>query len=144
MALHIEIKRHPFRATVHEWEDIAGHLEALELSFHVDRDTGVKRGLVVYGAPSARPVVTLAWRWLEVTTGVLVIEDPMNISSNLVLVDDDGHELPVQSRILHLNNVLFCLPWQSPVLAGAKIRRRRSGNWLRAERFDLSMPGADA
>jgi hypothetical protein len=113
----------PVRATLLEWQRISKSFRELLLSFEFDVDSGVQRGDLLWGTPASGVLVALGWRWREVEADVVAIDNPMNISSNVVLLDERGHELSPTKRILHLNNAVYRLRWQSRVVAGAKRRR---------------------
>lgn len=114
----------PVRATLLEWQRISKALRELELSFDVDEASGTQHGDALWGTPSRGALVALGWRWREVQANVVAMENPMNISSNVVLLDELGQELSPSGRILHLNNAVYRLGWQRPILDGAKRRRQ--------------------
>jgi hypothetical protein len=62
-------------------------------------------------------MIGLSWAWYEIRPQVIALEDPLSISSNVILVDDTGGLLPGESRILHLNWTVHTLHWQKAVLA---------------------------
>jgi len=113
----------PVRATLLEWQRISKSFRELLLSFEFDAESGVQRGDLLWGAPASGVLVALGWRWREVAADVVALENPMNISSNVVLLDEHGQELSPTTRILHLNNAVYRLGWQSRVVAGARGRR---------------------
>jgi len=115
----------PVQATLLEWLRITRSLRELELSIEDDESSGSQYGDTLWGTPSRGALVALRWRWREVGENIVAIENPMNIASNVVLLDEVGRALPPTKRILHLNNAVFRLRWQSPVLAGARRRRQR-------------------
>lgn len=77
-----------------------------------DSETGLRHGQAFWAIDAAGAVVGVAWDWAEVLPGVAAMSDPMTILSNVVLVDDLGHELDSHKRLLRLNNLVFSLPWQ--------------------------------
>ena len=113
----------PVRTTLLEWQRISKSFRELMLSFEFDADSGVQRGDLLWGTPAGDVLVALGWRWREVEADVVAIDNPMNISSNVVLLDEHGQELSPSKRILHLNNALYRLGWQSRVVAGGRLRR---------------------
>jgi hypothetical protein len=60
--------------------------------------------------------IGIAWDWAEVRRRVVVIADPMQIITNLVLLDDSGNALTYQSSLLQVHNVIHQLEWQFRVL----------------------------
>jgi hypothetical protein len=64
----------------------------------------------------------LAWDWAEVRKDVVALCDPMNVLSNVRLVDDEGAPLGAAERVLHLNSAIHELDWQPHVM-------RRQSNW---------------
>ncbi|MDQ2736026.1 MAG: hypothetical protein M3Y55_13795, partial [Pseudomonadota bacterium] len=61
-----------------------------------------------------------AWDWREVRPGVVALSDPMTVLSNIVLLGEEGRPVDSFKRILHLNNVIFSLPWQAKACANAE------------------------
>ena len=114
---------YPVRATLLEWQRLARSLRELQLSCEFDPDAGVHCGESLWGTPSNGTIVALGWRWREVEADVVAIDDPMNITSNIVLLDEQGEEVSPTKRILHLNNALYRLAWQSRVIGAARRRR---------------------
>ena len=64
----------------------------------------------------------LEWTWIELSRGVLVQENPLQIDSNLCFVDDDGRPLRSPLASAARASLVFLLPWQQAVLRslGAK------------------------
>jgi hypothetical protein len=90
--------------------------EAAELSFSHERTAvlestpsaiGTTRWLAVAGAKR----IFMAWRWALISDGVVCIESPLDIESNLYVV---GEHPSARSR--RLNLMISRLPWQ-PVVA---------------------------
>jgi hypothetical protein len=107
-----------------EWRRISRSLRELELFCEFDAASGVQRGESLWGTPSCGALVAVGWKWSEVDTDVVAIDNPMSISSNVVLLDELGQELSPSKRILHLNNAVYRLGWQSRVIARAGRGRR--------------------
>lgn len=57
----------------------------------------------------------MAWDWVEVSTGVVALADPMAVVSNMRLLGDAGEELDPLSSARHLNAIVHGLPWQDEV-----------------------------
>ncbi|MFG6469028.1 DUF4902 domain-containing protein [Roseateles sp. BYS87W] len=68
------------------------------------------------------------WDWVEMTEGTVVQADPLNVRSNVLLVDERGRPLLSSRRRATLATLVYLLPWQGPVLdalrAGARSAAR--------------------
>lgn len=82
-----------------------------------------KVGATVWVSTIPQLRVAVAWEWVEVAAGVLVVADPNNVISNLRLVRPMmGMERmsPSTQRVVLLNAIVRALPWQSEIYAGAR------------------------
>lgn len=57
----------------------------------------------------------LAWEWVELRPGVLMLADPNSIITNLRMVDVAGHHQDELACIVNLNRLLHQLSWQEAV-----------------------------
>ncbi len=88
---------------------------------------GTRRGQVTW-ISARQPDIGLAWDWVEVLPGIVALEDPMQIVSNVELQDAKDRRLEDDARRLALNRVVHRLPWQRTVrdkLLGPAGRQRR-------------------
>ena len=58
----------------------------------------------------------LEWDWVEMDEGAVVQADPLNVRSNVLLLDDRGRPLLSSRRRATLATLVYLLPWQGPVL----------------------------
>lgn len=58
----------------------------------------------------------LEWDWVELDEGTVVQADPLNVRSNVLLLDDSGRPLLSSRRRATLATLVYLLPWQGPVL----------------------------
>lgn len=56
------------------------------------------------------------WDWVEVSEGTVVQVDPLNIRSNVLLLDERSRPLLSSRRRATLATLVYLLPWQGPVL----------------------------
>lgn len=62
--------------------------------------------------------VGLAWGWTRLQGDVVVMTDPMRVTTNLALVDDEsGEPLSASQLMCCLNSVIYSLPWQEKIRA---------------------------
>jgi hypothetical protein len=62
----------------------------------------------------------LAWSWTCLHGDVVVMTDPMQVTTNLALVDDEsGEPLSASALMCCLNRVIYSLPWQEKIRAAA-------------------------
>jgi hypothetical protein len=79
----------------------------------VDRGaTGMTRWERSYADSSA----WVEWDWVEIGEGTVVQVDPLNVRSNVLLLDDHGRPLLSSRRKATLATLVYLLPWQGPVL----------------------------
>jgi hypothetical protein len=83
-----------------------------------EEETPRKVGATVWVSTIPRLRVAVAWEWVEVSAGVLVVADPNNVISNLRLIRPMmGMESmsPSTQRVVLLNAIVRALPWQSEI-----------------------------
>lgn len=108
---------HEFRRVVARMRPVASEGEAGASG----RAAGLveRRGLALWAATRGGQPVGLAWEWAEVRDGAVALCDPMNVLSNVRLVDAAGGLLPAGERMVHLNSAVHGLDWQPRVGPGA-------------------------
>lgn len=87
---------------------------------------GTRKGQATW-ISAHQPDIGLAWDWVEVLPGVVALEDPMQIISNVDLQGAGNQLLDDDARRLALNRIVHRLPWQRAVrekLLGTSARKR--------------------
>ncbi|MFG6441200.1 hypothetical protein [Roseateles sp. LKC17W] len=56
------------------------------------------------------------WNWVEMDEGTVVQADPLNVRSNVLLLDERGRPLLSSRRRATLATLVYLLPWQGAVL----------------------------
>lgn len=56
------------------------------------------------------------WDWVQISEGTVAQADPLNVRSNVLLLDDRGRPLLSSRRKATLATLVYLLPWQGPVL----------------------------
>jgi len=56
------------------------------------------------------------WDWVEMGEGTVVQADPLNVRSNVLLLDERSRPLLSSRRRATLATLVYLLPWQGPVL----------------------------
>ena len=56
------------------------------------------------------------WDWVEIADGTVVQVDPLNVRSNVLLLDERRRPLLSSRRKATLATLVYLLPWQGPVL----------------------------
>jgi hypothetical protein len=108
----------PVRATVDEWEQALTRMRPLGASFTSGAGPADRaQGQVLWGTESEGQPIGIAWDWAEVRQDVVALCDPMNVLSNVLLVDDRGACLDDDQRIVHLNSAIHEFGWQSEIAA---------------------------
>ena len=57
----------------------------------------------------------LAWEWVELRPGVLMLADPNSLTTNICVLGDDGRVQDALPTAVSLNRILHQLPWQGTV-----------------------------
>ncbi|MBV8035671.1 DUF4902 domain-containing protein [Roseateles sp.] len=70
------------------------------------------------------------WDWVEMIEGTIVQADPLNVRSNVLLLDERGRPLLSSRRRAMLATLVYLLPWQGPVLDALRntLHGRRAGS----------------
>ncbi|KQY82374.1 MULTISPECIES: DUF4902 domain-containing protein [Roseateles] len=74
------------------------------------------RGLTRWERRYADVSAWVEWDWVEVAEGTVAQADPLNVRSNVLLLDDHGRPLLSSRRRATLATLVYLLPWQGPVL----------------------------
>jgi hypothetical protein len=112
--------------TLNEFEIVAHDMRQIGSTVRIDDSRGgLCSGEVVWTAESAPVPISIAWEWTEIRPDIVALFDPMNILSNVALVDDDGMTLGRSKRMLHLNNLVHRLAWRESL--GPRRLHRRLG-----------------
>lgn len=77
-----------------------------------DDQCTLRNGQILCAAPLNNNVIGLAFEWGDSLAGVPAMSDPMSILSNVVVLDDQGLCMPAEQRVLTLNDMVACMPWQ--------------------------------
>ncbi len=57
----------------------------------------------------------MAWDWVEITSGIVAMADPLAVVTNLRVVGDEGEVLTALEAARYLNGLVRNLPWQHEV-----------------------------
>ena len=77
---------------------------------------GVVSGATRWERRYADVIAWVDWDWVEVCQGTIAQADPLNVRSNVLLLDDSGRPLLSSRRKATLATLVYLLPWQGPVL----------------------------
>lgn len=58
----------------------------------------------------------IEWDWVAIGEGTVAQADPLNVRSNVLLLDEHGRPLLSSRRRATLATLVYLLPWQGPVL----------------------------
>lgn len=72
------------------------------------------------------------WDWVEIGEGTVVQVDPLNVRSNVLLLDDRRRPLLSSRRKAALATLVYLLPWQGPVLDKLRLTRPQQSRGLAA------------
>lgn len=117
----------PVLTTLPEFRRVLAHMRPLsdasgEAVERAGVRSGPRRGQALWAATHQGQPLGLAWDWAEVRKDVVALCDPMNVLSNVRLVDEEGALLGASERVLHLNSAIHELDWQARVT-------RRQAKW---------------
>ena len=106
----------PVRTTVQEWVGALSNMRQLSASITPGAGASERaQGQVLWGTLDPDKPIGIAWDWAEMRDRVVALSDPMNVLSNVVLVDDDGACIDDNRRIVYLNSAIHEFGWQSQV-----------------------------
>ena len=86
---------------------------------HVHRAQGSERrvsGSTRWERRYADVCAWVEWDWVEISEGTIAQADPLNVRSNVLLLNDRGRPLLSSRRRATLATLVYLLPWQGPVL----------------------------
>lgn len=117
------------RKPTEEWARDAKNLKALQIScMGRNRSEGLGSGHCLWACSTPSGTIGIGWRWTEILPGVLAIDDPLDVFSNVILLGEAGLPVDDNRRVGHLHNAIHDLDWQSVVrqrLAGTSSRPGR-------------------
>lgn len=99
------VREHAFDAMVKRMRPLGVTIDTVQNEKH-------RRGTVLWGVNDDRIHAGIAWDWLELTPGVIVMADPMKILSNLRVMADDEDGCELDGRLLRFNRALHRMHWQ--------------------------------
>lgn len=80
-------------------------------------NTGLRAGDTVWVCQDGQWQVGLAWEWVEVKPGVVMLADPNSIITNLQFVDDHQQFVYGLTKTVAVNRLVHALAWQRSVCA---------------------------
>lgn len=81
-------------------------------------------------------LAAIGWEWVQVRRGFLAMSDPMNIVSNLRIVDDENCAVSDSQRLIVLNTMVHATAWQGEVLR--RLRECQRGLGVRRQALALA------
>lgn len=73
-------------------------------------------GTTRWERPYADASAWVEWDWVEISAGTVAQADPLNVRSNVLLIDERGRPVLSSRRRAALATLVYLLPWQGPVL----------------------------
>lgn len=72
-------------------------------------------GQTIWGGRSADGEAGVAWDWVQISSDVVALADPMSVVTNLRLIGEEGEVLTALESARFLNEIVHALPWQCEV-----------------------------
>jgi hypothetical protein len=72
-------------------------------------------GQTLWAGAGAGGEAGVAWDWVQITSDVVAMADPMSVVSNLRLIGSEGEVLTALQSARFLNEIVHALPWQHEV-----------------------------
>ena len=79
--------------------------------------TGLRAGDTVWMSLDEQWQVGLAWEWVEIKPGMVMLADPNSIITNLQFVDEHQKSVYGLAKTVAVNRLVHALAWQSSVCA---------------------------
>lgn len=84
------------------------------------------RGLAIVGATRhgttrwvasrpGQPGIWMAWSWAHIQPGIVMLDNPLELNSNIAIVGADGRRLSSMESMIRLNCVIHALDWHRVV-----------------------------
>ena len=77
--------------------------------------TSRSAGQTIWGGSSDDGDAGVAWDWVQISSEVVAMADPMSVVTNLRLIGHEGEVLTALESARFLNEIVHALPWQSEV-----------------------------
>lgn len=94
-------------------------LDVVHARTQIRRQRGNARsigGTTRWERPYADASAWVEWDWVEISAGTVAQADPLNVRSNVLLLDERGRPVLSSRRRAALATLVYLLPWQGPVL----------------------------
>ncbi|MBK7060441.1 MAG: hypothetical protein IPH51_08000 [Rubrivivax sp.] len=72
-------------------------------------------GQTIWAGQVAGGEAGMAWDWVEISSGIVAMADPMSVLTNLRIIGDEGEVLTAQAAARFLTGIVHALPWQDEV-----------------------------
>jgi hypothetical protein len=110
----------PVQIKLRDFQRTCAAFQHLGTSVHQAGDGGEPRcGQALWGAERDGQLIGVAFEWAEMTGEIVALSDPMQILSNVKLLQDDGECMDDLTRIVQLNTAIHELDWQQQIPARA-------------------------
>lgn len=104
------------------WPDV--ELKPLDITIdEASTKSGHARGQTMWHLQHRDGLAAVGWEWVQIKRGFLALSDPMNIVSNLRIVDEDDCVVTDSMRMVVLNKLVHSTKWQGEIR-----RRLRDGS----------------
>ena len=68
-------------------------------------------GQTIWAGQVAGGEAGMAWDWVEISSGIVAMADPMSVLTNLRIIGDEGEVLTAQAAARFLTGIVHALPW---------------------------------
>lgn len=106
----------PIKLDLDDFQRTCASFRHLGTTIHADAEhSDLRSGQTVWGVERDGRWVGVAFEWAEMTNHVVALSDPMQVLSNVMLVEADGESVGERARIVHLNTAIHELDWQQQI-----------------------------
>lgn len=111
----------PVATAMRRWQESSARLEYVGTTRSTHPARGASScGQILWATAIGDCKVGLAWSWTCLRGDVVVMTDPMRVTTNLALVDDEsGEPLSASALMCCLNSIIYSLPWQDKIRKAA-------------------------
>ena len=110
--LRVAASSNPVVMRLAAFQEVAPKLRYSKVWSHSVAVTGARKsGVVAWADESHAPPLYVAWEWASLDNIPVCLVNPMEFETNIVLVDDGGHQFGTAFRVSKFNWAIYSWQW---------------------------------